>query len=229
MKRSANAALLRFTVSDTGIGMTGEQIGRLFNAFEQADTSISRRFGGTGLGLAISRGIVEKMNGNIRAESQPGQGSVFTVEVELAPRPEVKRPAPRFGCRTPEDIRLLAVSGDEDTRGHFLAIARHAGLSAQGSASAPEAVCACGTVLLPSEWTALTARQIRAERVVSCGLSPRDSLTFSSLDGGQSVVCVQRALSRPDGGTVEPQELPAGRPDGPPEDLLAAVGLGLLL
>ena len=140
VKRSESAALLRFTVSDTGIGMTGEQIGRLFNAFEQADTSISRRFGGTGLGLAISRGIVEKMNGNIRAESQPGQGSVFTVEVELAPRPEVKRPAPRFGCRTPEDIRLLAVSGDEDTRGHFLAIARHAGLSAQGSASAPEAV-----------------------------------------------------------------------------------------
>ncbi len=96
-------------------------------------------------------------------------------------------------------------------------------------ARTPQAVCACGTALLPSGWSGLAVRQIRAERVVSCGLSPRDSLTFSSLDGGRTVVCVQRALSRPDGGTVEPQELPAGRPDGPPEDLLAAVGLGLLL
>lgn len=138
--KSANVALLRFTVSDTGIGMTEEQIGRLFNAFEQADTSISRRFGGTGLGLAISRGIVEKMNGSIRAESQPGQGSTFIVEVELTPRPEAGRPASRFGCKTPGDIRVLTVSGDEDTRERFLAIARHAGLAAQGAENTPEAV-----------------------------------------------------------------------------------------
>jgi len=74
---------LLFSVTDTGIGMTGEQIDRLFNAFEQADGSISRRFGGTGLGLAISKNIVEKMGGRIWVESEYGSGSTFNFEVKL--------------------------------------------------------------------------------------------------------------------------------------------------
>ena len=96
-------------------------------------------------------------------------------------------------------------------------------------ADAPEAVCACGSVLLPSDWSCLTARQVKAERVVSCGLSSRDSLTFSSMGDGDAVVCVQRVLIRPDGGQVEPQELPLGCLGGQTEDLLVVVGLGLLL
>jgi hypothetical protein len=94
---------------------------------------------------------------------------------------------------------------------------------------AQEAVCACGTVLMPSSWSKLTGRQIRAERVVSCGLSARDSLTFSSMGEGEAVACVQRILYRPDGETVEPQELPLPCPGNPAEDLLAVVGLTLLL
>ena len=74
---------LRFSISDTGIGMTKEQIGRLFTSFEQADGSITRRFGGTGLGLAISKNIVEKMGGRIWVESEYGSGSIFTFEVKL--------------------------------------------------------------------------------------------------------------------------------------------------
>ncbi|MDL2302455.1 response regulator, partial [Lachnospiraceae bacterium OttesenSCG-928-D06] len=73
---------IRISVSDSGIGMTKEQTKRLFQAFEQADGSISRRFGGTGLGLAITKNIVELMGGEIWAESVVGEGTTFTFEVE---------------------------------------------------------------------------------------------------------------------------------------------------
>jgi CheY-like chemotaxis protein len=82
--KEADFSVLRFAVSDTGIGITAERRDRLFDAFEQADGSITRRYGGSGLGLAISKNIVEKMNGRIWVESELGKGSVFTFEVRLA-------------------------------------------------------------------------------------------------------------------------------------------------
>ncbi len=75
--------LVRFTVADTGIGMTPEQQSRLFKAFEQADNSTTRSYGGTGLGLAISKRLAEKMGGTVGVESQPGVGSRFGVSVRL--------------------------------------------------------------------------------------------------------------------------------------------------
>jgi PAS domain S-box-containing protein len=78
-----------FKVSDTGIGMTKEQMGKLFRAFQQADSSTTRKFGGTGLGLAISRHFCQIMNGDITVNSEPGQGTTFTmrIPVEVIPRP----------------------------------------------------------------------------------------------------------------------------------------------
>ena len=72
---------IRFTVSDEGIGMSKEKIEKIFNPFEQADTSISRNFGGTGLGLSISNSIVELMGSKINVESYEGRGSKFWFDV----------------------------------------------------------------------------------------------------------------------------------------------------
>lgn len=78
-----NEMLILFEVKDTGIGLTQEQMGRLFQSFAQADTSITRQYGGTGLGLAISKSLAEAMGGQIGARSEPGKGSTFWFTARL--------------------------------------------------------------------------------------------------------------------------------------------------
>jgi signal transduction histidine kinase/CheY-like chemotaxis protein len=77
-KEEEAACLIQVDVADTGIGITPQQMPRIFSSFQQADSSISRKFGGTGLGLAISKSIVELMGGNIQVSSKPGEGSTFS-------------------------------------------------------------------------------------------------------------------------------------------------------
>ena len=80
---SATEVLLHFAVSDTGIGLTDEQMGRLFKSFEQADSSTTRQYGGTGLGLAISKNLAMAMGGDVGVESEFGRGSSFWFTARL--------------------------------------------------------------------------------------------------------------------------------------------------
>ncbi len=105
-ERSDDYDWLCFSVSDTGIGMTPEQLARLFEAFSQADAATTRKYGGTGLGLALSRRLCRMMGGDVTVESEPGRGSTFTIRLpavvaeatEQTPEPvAAERAAPTVG------------------------------------------------------------------------------------------------------------------------------------
>jgi len=80
------------TVADTGIGMSAEAMSRLFEAFSQADTSTTRKYGGTGLGLAITRRFCQLLGGDVTVDSTPGQGSRFTIRLPVEPPPAAAAP-----------------------------------------------------------------------------------------------------------------------------------------
>ncbi|MDL2288447.1 response regulator [Oscillospiraceae bacterium OttesenSCG-928-F05] len=129
---------LQISVSDTGIGITEEQISRLFRSFEQADGGISRRFGGTGLGLAISKHIVEMLGGKIWVESSPGKGSTFTftVKVDRGHSEQHALLPPGTNWR---NLRILVVDDAPDIRDYFLNLSRSIHLQcdvADGAAAA---------------------------------------------------------------------------------------------
>ena len=104
---------------DTGIGIPTDQMGRLFQSFSQADSSIARRYGGTGLGLAISRRLAEAMDGSLTAESSgvPGEGSTFKLRVLLDAAPASALSAvPSSPARRPAGKRALIVDDNATNR-----------------------------------------------------------------------------------------------------------------
>jgi PAS domain S-box-containing protein len=111
---------LRFTVSDTGIGIPGEKLDQVFERFTQADSSTTRRFGGSGLGLTISKRLVELMGGRIWVESEAGEGSVFAFTVPLEIWATANRPAAVSIGTGPEPplpaLRILLAEDSPDNR-----------------------------------------------------------------------------------------------------------------
>jgi PAS domain S-box-containing protein len=114
-ERDEHSVTLRFSVRDTGIGLTDAQKGKLFQAFSQADSSTTRRYGGTGLGLTISRRLVEMLGGEIWVESEPGKGSefFFTATFGLARKVARRRMEPAMDLR---GMRVLVVEDNASSR-----------------------------------------------------------------------------------------------------------------
>jgi PAS domain S-box-containing protein len=135
-QRNDKSSSLRFIIADTGIGIKEEQLGKLFNAFEQADATISKRFGGTGLGLVISKSIIEKMNGKIWVESEFGKGSSFIFEIEL-------ENAERIDSDDFDDLnnkRILVASNDNRICEYFSSIVSGCGVTMEAASSIEEMI-----------------------------------------------------------------------------------------
>jgi len=139
LSREANLAKLRFVVNDTGCGIAEEDFGRIFDAFEQVDTSTTTVFGGTGLGLAITKNLVGLMGGSISVRSIVGVGSEFTVDVPLTADEAVVR-MPKLPPNL-QNMHALIVDDDLLICEQTEAILRDIGMAGEWVTTGQEAVC----------------------------------------------------------------------------------------
>jgi len=143
VRRRADGAWMEFVVTDTGIGITEEQIGRLFREFTQAEATTQQKFGGTGLGLAISRRLCRMMGGDLTVASEPGKGSAFTARlpVDTASLPDAVAAAPREAAAPPAAGRtdvVLVIDDDRTARELISQYLRDQQISVVGAAGGIE-------------------------------------------------------------------------------------------
>ena len=137
--RMDNMATLRFTIRDTGIGMSPEFLPKLFDPFTQEDSSSTSRYGSTGLGMPITRSIVELMNGAIEVESEKGAGTTFTVTVPLALSDRAPEGEDGVEMR-PHEMSVLVVDDDRIACEHARVILGQVGVACEMVTSGREAV-----------------------------------------------------------------------------------------
>ena len=135
--QTTDRMVLRFTVRDTGIGMTSEQREKLFQSFSQADVSTTRKYGGTGLGLAISKRLVELMGGQIEVESAPGEGSIFTFDIPFAYLPDEARNLEYLNV-----LKVLVVDDNDSARRLMLSCLGSFGIEAMAVSGSLEGLAA---------------------------------------------------------------------------------------
>ncbi len=138
LEDTSDCQLVEFSVSDTGIGMSEPQIERLFQAFEQADASTTRKYGGTGLGLAISKQLTELMGGHVSVKSEPGKGSTFRFTARLGKGTAITRP--RLLQSDLRGRRVLIIDDNPHARAVLAGMLTNMTLIADEAASGEEAI-----------------------------------------------------------------------------------------
>lgn len=204
--QSLDHELLWFTctVRDTGIGIPAESLELMFNAFQQADSSISRRYGGTGLGLPIARTLAERMGGTLRAQSEEGVGSVFTLEIPLAlykqPLP-VLTPRGHTGNDHSEGRDVLLVEDNAVNRTVVEAMLRSLGFTVSVVTDGAQAVRSAKSrtfdaILMDCRLPVIdgyeATRQIR--QLPGCADVPIIALTANALQGDREV-CLSAGMN----------------------------------
>ncbi|WP_293932017.1 PAS domain-containing hybrid sensor histidine kinase/response regulator [Iodobacter sp.] len=186
--------LLYFAVKDSGIGLTAEQVSRLFQSFQQADSSTSRKYGGTGLGLAISKKLAELMGGEVGVESEYGNGSTFWFTAKLGIS-QLKTPSslPAIdACRR----RILVVDDNHTARTILADMLNNMGFVVSKASSGPEAIDAVmqaapshpfDVILLDWKMPNMTGIET-AELIQALGLQPMPKIAIVTAYGREDVL-----------------------------------------
>jgi CheY-like chemotaxis protein/two-component sensor histidine kinase len=198
--------LLWFTcaVRDSGIGISSEHLESMFNAFQQADSSISRRYGGTGLGLPIARTLAERMGGTLRAQSEEGRGSVFTLQIPLALYKQtlpILTPRPPTGTGEGNGRNVLLVEDNPVNQTVIEAMLRSLGFTVSVATDGAQAVRSAESLIyeailmdcrLPIIDGYEATRQIR--QLPGCAGVPIIALTANALQGDREA-CLSAGMN----------------------------------
>lgn len=185
--QSENRVDLRFSVQDSGIGMTPEQMSRLFSAFSQADSSTTRQFGGTGLGLTISKNLVELMDGEIGCDSQHGVGSTFYFDLTLDIDHSTSLKQPKLSTDY-QGLRALVVDDSAESRDILTNMTQAMGLESDAVDSGMQALLQLTTADSASQPYDLILMDYKMPHM--SGLDTLDSVRKLSLKVSPKVVMV---------------------------------------